>query len=67
MSEIPNWVNVMAAWWTALMWVLGAILTTLALILGVQAAAWKAYKEIVGWPTIVKALRAYHDSQRGEP
>lgn len=66
MAELPNWVNTMAAWWTVLMWVLGAILATLLLILGVQAAAWKAYKEFVGWPTIVKAIRAYNKEQRGE-
>lgn len=60
-------INNIAAWWTILMWVLGALLTTICLALGVQMAAWKLYKEVKGWPTVFKALQAYHEKQRGAP
>lgn len=67
MSDLPSWVNVVAAWWTVLMWLLGALLATFGLVLACQAAAWKIYKELHGWPTIIKAMKAYHNSGEDAP
>lgn len=35
------------------------LLTTFGLVLACQAAAWKVYRELHGWPTIIKAMKAY--------
>lgn len=46
-------------WWTVAMWVLGATVWTLAAMLAITWMLWKLVREIVGWPTIIKALRMY--------
>ena len=46
-------------WWTVAMWVLGATVWTLAALLAISWMSWKLVREIVGWPTLIKALRMY--------
>ena len=46
-------------WWTVAMWVLGATVWTLAALLAISRMLWKLVREIVGWQTLIKALRMY--------
>lgn len=43
----------------AVIWVLGALVVVLLLLVGTLRLAWFLYKELVGWPTIVKAMKMY--------
>lgn len=47
-------------------WGLGAIIAILALSSCALWLAWHVYKEAVGWPTIVKAMKMYHTAQKGQ-
>jgi len=40
-------------------WCLGAAIILVALATGVQWLAWRLYKDVVGWPVIAKAMKAY--------
>lgn len=48
----------------AVVWALGALLAIIALLTAIQALAWRLYKDVVGWPTIAKAMKHYHAAQR---
>lgn len=47
----------------ALIWLIGALLLIVLLGHAVQFLAWRLYRDVVGWPTIGKALRMYHAAQ----
>lgn len=48
----------------AIIWGLGAIVAILALSTCALWLAWRIYKEINGWPTIIKAMKMYHTAQK---
>ena len=46
-----------------LIWGLGAGLAILLLLTAMHHVAWWLYGELVGWPTIAKAMRLYRASE----
>ena len=50
----------------AAIWVLGALVVVLLLLVGTLRLAWFLYKELVGWPTIVKAMKMYRATNEQE-
>lgn len=50
----------------AVIWCLGAIVAILALSACALWLAWHVYKEAIGWPTIVKAMKLYRAAQEGK-
>ena len=53
-----------AGYWVVGLWVIGAMVATLALLLALKMLAWKLYREMVGWPLILKAMREYHSKNQ---
>ncbi len=43
---------------------IGAAMFFLACVAAVQWLAWFAFKEIIGWPRVFKALKLLHESER---
>lgn len=43
-------------------WATGSIVIILLLCSVIQYLAWRLYKDIVGWPVIAKAMKAYRQS-----
>lgn len=50
----------------AVIWCLGAIVAILALSACALLLAWHVYKDAIGWPTIVKAMKMYRAAQEGK-
>ena len=46
-------------YWNIAMWLIGAAVWTVGGLLALHMLAWKLVKEVVGWPTLIKVLRAY--------
>lgn len=45
---------------------LGAVMLGLITLLGLLRLAWMAFKEVFGWPRIIKALRMLRASEEGD-
>ena len=50
----------------AVIWVLGALVAVLLLLSGVFRLTWFVYQEIVGWSTVVKAMKMYRAANNQE-
>ena len=53
-------------WWNFFMWVLGATIWTLAALHIIQWLAWRVFRELVGWPTLLKILKEHRRRNEGE-